>query len=242
MGDYCPLSIGPSERCCATSAPQTDPMGPSEWIESLVTPGAVYAVDLEQRVTHWAPSATQLLGDAEQMLGRPCYAVTALLDPRNAARCKPNCAVINAARHQRAHPDFEVFLPSCAGDGRARVSVMLAPGDEGEESVVLHFVQPLAAPCEHDGPGELRAMLTEAVSRVDRVEPLASDEPSQMSLTGRQRDILARLAAGESPREIASVLGLSAVTVRNHIQAAMERLGARNRLEAVLTATNAGLL
>ncbi len=216
-------------------------MGRSEWIESLVTPGAVYAVDLDQRVTHWTQSASELLGAADQMLGRPCYAVTALLDPRNAARCRPNCAVINAARHQRAHPDFEVFIPSCPFESRARVSIMLAPGADGEEPVVLHVVQPLASACEHDGPGELRAMLNEAVSHVDGLEP-ALPEEKHVSLTGRQRDILARLAGGESPREIAIILGLSSVTVRNHIQSAMERLGARNRLEAVLTATNAGLL
>ncbi len=216
-------------------------MSRSEWIESLVAPGAVYAVDLEQRVTHWTLSATELLGEAELMLGRPCYAVTALLDPRNAARCRPNCAVINAARHQRAHPDFEVYIPSCSAANRARVSIMLAPGEAGEEPLVLHVVQPLRSPCEHDGPGELRAMLTEAVSHVEGLEPALPDE-ERVTLTARQRDILARLAAGEAPREIALVLGLSAVTVRNHIQAAMERLGARNRLEAVLTATNAGLL
>lgn len=213
----------------------------TEWIESLVAPGAVYAVDLEQRVTHWTRSATELLGDPDQMLGRPCYAVTALLDPRNAARCRPNCAVINAARRRRAHPDFEVYIPACSGSSRARVSVMLAPGEAGEDPLVLHVVQPLRSPCEHDGPGELRAMLTEAVSHVDGLEPVLPEDGA-VTLTNRQRDILARLAAGEAPREIAQVLGLSAVTVRNHIQAAMERLGARNRLEAVLTATNAGLL
>ena len=216
-------------------------MGRSEWIETLVTPGALYAVDLEQRVTHWTKSATALLGDAEQMLGRPCYAVATLLDPRNAARCRPNCAVINAARHQRAHPDFEVYIPACSGSSPARVSVMLAPGEAGEDPLVLHIVQPPRPACEHDGPGELRAMLTEAVSHVEGLEPVLPED-GRVTLTDRQRDILARLAAGEAPREIAQVLGLSAVTVRNHIQAAMERLGARNRLEAVLTATNAGLL
>lgn len=212
----------------------------SEWLENLITPGGLYAVDLDQRVTHWTSSAAALLGPAEQMLNRPCYEVTALLDPRNAARCRPNCAVITAARHQRAHPDFEVHIPTCDGDAMARVSVMLATVDA--EPVVLHVVQPLKAdPCNHDGPGAMRAMLNEAVSHVDGLERPVPDE-SALSLTGRQRDILARLAAGESPRDIAQVLGLSAVTVRNHIQAAMERLGARNRLEAVLTATSAGLL
>ena len=45
-----------------------------------------------------------------------------------------------------------------------------------------------------------------------------------------------------SPRDIARTLDVSPVTVRNHIQTAMERLGAHTRLEAVMLASRAGLL
>ncbi|MFN8639089.1 MAG: LuxR C-terminal-related transcriptional regulator [Dehalococcoidia bacterium] len=213
-----------------------------DWLESLVTSGGLYAVDLDQRVVRWTESASDVLGPADDALGRRCYEMTAALDPRNASRCRPNCAVITAARHGRAHPDFEVYLPPCAGVERGRVSVMLAPPQQpGRSPLVLHMVQPVEAePC-HDGPGELRAKLHEAVSRVDCDEIHVAVEDGAV-LTDRQRDILARLAAGEPPREIARLLGVSAVTVRNHIQAAMDRLGAHSRLEAVLAATNAGLL
>ncbi len=221
--------------------PRSDDCAPN-WLESLVTSGALYAVDLDQRVVRWTDSASDILGPAEGALGRRCYEVTAALDPRNASRCRPNCAVITAARHGRAHADFEVYLPPCAGAERGRVSVMLAPPDQpGRDPLVLHIVQRVEADACADGPGELRAKLQEAVSRVDCTDAHGTLEDGAV-LTERQRDILARLAAGEAPRDIARTLGVSAVTVRNHIQAAMDRLGAHSRLEAVLAAANAGLL
>lgn len=224
-----------------SECPETDAAG-FAWLDRLVTSGALYAVDLDQRVVHWSASAASLLGPAEAAIGRRCFEVAASLDPRNAARCRPNCAVVMAARDGRARPDFEVYLPACAGSQKARVSVMLAGGADGEGALVLHVVQPLETDaCNHEGPGELRAQLQEAVARVGApgVQP---DTAEGATLTARQRDVLVRLAAGETPREIASSLGVSVVTVRNHVQAAMDRLGAHTRLEAVLAATSAGLL
>jgi DNA-binding CsgD family transcriptional regulator len=214
--------------------------GAADWLDTLVTSGAVYAVGLDQRIRRWGASE-ELLGPASEALGRRCYELTAALDPRNAGRCRPNCAVVVAARQGRAHRDFEFFLPPCTAFDRARVSIMLANGGDGGEPLVVHLVQPVQDDgCHHDGPGELRALLEQAVSQLEMPERAEAAEPPR--LTARQRDVLARLAAGESPAEIALALGVSAITVRNHIHSAMERLGARNRLQAVIAATNGGLL
>lgn len=225
-----------------TSTTQEPPAGHAskDWFDRLVSSGAHYGVDMEQRVVRWSDSATQLLGPEREALGRRCYEVTAALDPRNASRCRPNCAVIAAARHGQAYPDFEVYLPPCAAAERARVSVMLVESDSPGETLLLHVLQPQVDQLRHhDGPGELRAMLQHATARPDQPQVLVEERPT---LTSRQHDVLARLAAGESPRQIAHALGVRQVTVRNHIQGAMDRLGAHSRLEAVLAAANAGLL
>lgn len=213
-----------------------------DWYDRLVTTGSLYAVDLNQRVTRWSPSAARLLGPPEQALGRYCFEVTSALDPRNAGRCRLNCSVITAARQGRGHPDFEVFLPPCAGVDRARVSLMLVDGETAEDTIVLHVLDPIDdVPHTADAPGQIRTMLQAATGGIDSSISRCSLEDG-LSLTPRQRDVLVRLAAGKSPREIARALAVSDVTVRNHIQAAMERLGAHSRLEAVITATTAGLL
>lgn len=54
--------------------------------------------------------------------------------------------------------------------------------------------------------------------------------------------MLRLLARGTAPRAVALSLGVSPVTVRNHIQTAMERLGAHSRLEAVMLASRIGVI
>lgn len=56
-------------------------------------------------------------------------------------------------------------------------------------------------------------------------------------LSARERDVLKLLAKGLSNKEIASHLYLSDGTVRNYVTSLMTKLGANNRTEAVLIAT-----
>jgi DNA-binding NarL/FixJ family response regulator len=62
------------------------------------------------------------------------------------------------------------------------------------------------------------------------------------SLTRRQRQILALVARGSTNREIAHALGLAENTVKTYWQQALAELGARNRVEAISRAREAGLV
>ena len=61
-------------------------------------------------------------------------------------------------------------------------------------------------------------------------------------LTQREREVLAAALPGLSHAEIATRLSLSEGTVRNHLSAAMQKLGARNRMEAARLAEQKGWL
>lgn len=61
-------------------------------------------------------------------------------------------------------------------------------------------------------------------------------------LTPRQLEVLRYLATGYSTRNIASTLCISVDTVRNHVRALMQRLGAHTRLAAVIRAHELGLV
>jgi PAS domain S-box-containing protein len=63
-----------------------------------------------------------------------------------------------------------------------------------------------------------------------------------VQLTPRQRDVLHLLAEGKSTGEIASGLGLTPTTVRNHVAGLIAALGVHTRLQAVVAARRAGLL
>jgi PAS domain S-box-containing protein len=63
-----------------------------------------------------------------------------------------------------------------------------------------------------------------------------------VSLTSRQRETLMLLGDGLGTTEIATSLGISVQTARNHIRGVLRALGAHTRVEAVAVAHRTGLL
>ena len=61
-------------------------------------------------------------------------------------------------------------------------------------------------------------------------------------LSGRELEILRRLAEGKVYKQIAADLGLSTSTVRTHLHNTYAKLGAVDRAQAVLVATQRGWL
>ncbi|QEO13826.1 response regulator transcription factor [Agromyces intestinalis] len=66
----------------------------------------------------------------------------------------------------------------------------------------------------------------------------ASDSP----LTDREADVLRASADGATVLDIAAALSLSSSTVRNYLSSAIGKLGARNRIEALIAAREQGWL
>ena len=60
-------------------------------------------------------------------------------------------------------------------------------------------------------------------------------------LTGREREVLQSLLAGQSNKEIAQALGISLRTVEMHRGNMMDRLGASSLAEALTLAMEAGI-
>ena len=66
---------------------------------------------------------------------------------------------------------------------------------------------------------------------------LADDPPQQFGLTARQVSVLQLLATGATNKVIAQNLGISPATVKNHLDSIFEKMGATNRLQAVMMAS-----
>lgn len=176
---------------------------------------AVFAVDLDQRIVSSTPAATAILG-GRPVTGMHCYDVMRALDPRNGAQCRPNCLEVTDARCGRTPSGSSLWGAACE---QSRPVTTVIEEREGIPRLIIHILR------DTEGPSALGAPYV----------------PSE-ELTRRQVESLRLLARGLSPCEISRALGISPITVRNHIQSAMERLDAHTRLEAVLLATRAGLI
>jgi DNA-binding NarL/FixJ family response regulator len=89
-------------------------------------------------------------------------------------------------------------------------------------------------------PSMAAKLIAEFGSLARRAEGVEA-RPSQ-SLTGRELEVLKRVAKGMGNEEIAAELGLTPPAVRNHVANILVKLQLRSRIEAALTAMEPRLL
>jgi DNA-binding NarL/FixJ family response regulator len=89
-----------------------------------------------------------------------------------------------------------------------------------------------------------RSLLTPVAASavLRRVRGEAAGTRAAPSLTPRERAVLERMARGLGNKQIAATLGISERTVKFHVSSLFTKLGAANRTDAVIRATQAGLI
>lgn len=92
------------------------------------------------------------------------------------------------------------------------------------------------------GTQQLRRAVESALAQESFIDPAVPPRGSRGKLTRRQRQILQRLADGQSTTVAARQLDLSEETVKTHTKNIMSRLGARNRTHAVAIALRESLI
>jgi len=142
----------------------------------------------------------------------------------------PGMSGLAAARQMRQHcPACLVVIVTTFG----RPGYLREAMDAGARGFVVK-----------DGPVDQLAGIVRRVLAGDRViDPVlaaAALTGGPNPLTDREREVLAAAIDGAPVGEIASRLHLSKSTVRNYLSSAIQKVGARNRIEAAQSARDRG--
>src|ERR1700733_8715981 len=168
-------------------------------------------------------------------------------------------ALAMARKHQPDVAVLDIEMPSPGGIEVART--LTASGFPGKIVIVTTFGRPgyLRAAMAAGAAGFLlkdapAAQLAEAIRRVAKGERVVDPPRAAPALAGaalaegesplsqRETDVLAAAAGHETIAEVAARVSLSPGTVRNHLSAAIQKLGARNRADAARIAREKGWL
>ena len=198
---------------------------------------AIIAVDDRGTVISWNDAATKLLGrSAAEAIGRPCHEVMQGISPSGRHLCGPDCPVQASCRELRAPRRFEMIVRHPDGNELWLEATTCIVIDDDDRAVAIHIL------AESVSARRLTDLAESVVRRVSkgRTEPTA--EADSRIATRRELDVLRLLAEGLSTAQIASRLGLSRATVRNHVQNVLLKLDAHSRAEAVVLAVKSGLV
>src|SRR5579863_5855459 len=95
-------------------------------------------------------------------------------------------------------------------------------------------------------PAELVQAIRQVHAGKKRIPPdLAAQLAEHMSddnLTPREVEVLQRVAGGNRNRDIADLLGISEETVKVHVKHIMDKLGAKDRTQAIAIAVRRGII
>ena len=95
-------------------------------------------------------------------------------------------------------------------------------------------------------PEEIVAIIRQVHCGKKRVPPevaaLLAEHMADEELTGREVEVLRKIAGGNRNRDIADLLFISEETVKVHVKHIMDKLGARDRTEAITIALRRGII
>src|SRR6266498_1575316 len=145
-----------------------------------------------------------------------------------------------AAARAKAQHEVPRVLALAALPDPEELAALLAAGVDG---LLLRStgVAELADALELLRGGE-RAVAPALLPLLVGVIGLAAGGPGESLLTGKEREVLGRLAEGGSNRAIAEALSVSPATVKTHLAHIYEKLGASDRRDALVRAIALGIL
>ena len=143
-------------------------------------------------------------------------------------------------RLHAAHPDLPIVVLTMHDEESLREEALRAGAsafltkDSSMQEVVATAIATAA------GEALSAELASSILSELASTAPVVATEPSP--LTRREEEILQQIADGYSTSEVAARLFISGKTVKNHLASIYDKLDARDRTQAVLSAVRIGII
>lgn len=205
------------------------------------TADAAFVVTPEGEICFWNSAAEQLFGySAADVLDKTCYSILRGEDALGTIVCMGEGSVQHCAAHGRSIPAFDLEVATRAGR-RIWVSISTIVFEDSRlrRQMVAHLARDITN----------RKQVEQAFSKmIDLSKEMISVSHEQSglapigSLSEQEKRILKLFANARNSRQVASELGITLPTLRNHLHAVNQKLRTHNRLEAVLHAMKRHLI
>ena len=199
--------------------------GPHSMIFATGEPA--YAVNRDGTIVAWNAAAGRAFGyPASKAVGRRCWELLQGRDAFGNPYCSERCPLREMALRRQPANRCRMYFRTADDELQGFTVSTLALFDT-PDATLIHL-------CRQDPPGAREG------------EPPAPSHPHEHDstrsvLTPREREVLGHLADGHTTRDIATLLGISVSTVRNHVEHILRKLHAHSRLEAVAVSRRLGL-
>jgi len=207
------------------------------------TADAAFCVDPQGEICFWNASARDLLGYAQsEAVGKNVHALLRCQGALGARICTRDFYTQQAATENCRIPNFDVQVTARSGHKKwLDMSTLIFNHGRTHPRLVVHLARDITKRKQQE---ELLHDLLEvskqivAISNGNGSPRLAPVSP----LSEQEQRILRLFSEGKNSAEIAKKLGITLQTLRNHLHHANEKLGTRNRLEAVTHAMHRNLI
>ncbi|MGH7626315.1 MAG: LuxR C-terminal-related transcriptional regulator [Gemmatimonadaceae bacterium] len=215
-----------------------EPASLRDGLQSLLqrTPDPAFALTALGEIQVWNAAVAALTGFSAADALHHSFAT--LLHPHDPLAKPVDADYCERAVHDGGAASFDMTVHTRNGQ-RIWLNVSVLDATRASPALVVHLAHDITA-------SRQRREIYERLMHAARdIVQLANEEPHLVPvspLTEQEQRILRAFAEGLAPAQVAHSLGISVQTLRNHLHHVNQKLGTRNRLEAVTHALRRRLI
>jgi len=205
------------------------------------TADAAFAVDQENCICSWNKAAEKLFGfTAQEALHTACDALFDGLGPLGTQVWPALSTVSECAGTDNAIPNFDMNVKTRSGQRVwINMSTVIFLNPRTNRRLLVHLAHDITDQKRVEELVQKMLDLSRELTGMGESAVRAAPVPS---LSDQEKQVLKLFAGGKRSAEVATRLGITAQTLRNHLHHINQKLRTHNRLEAVMNAIQRKLI